>query len=81
MGQAAQSVLLLEWFQGGAWRAALVRDPCNLNEQAVAERTARRFNKRLQLTAFGARDRAFFEVILCRASAAAEAQQVRAYIC
>jgi len=33
-------------------------------------------NRRLQLTAFGARDRAFFEVILCRASAAAEAQHV-----
>jgi len=34
-------------------------------------------NRRLQLTAFGARDRAFFEVILCRASAAAEAQHGR----
>jgi hypothetical protein len=30
----------------------------------------------LQLTAFGARDRGFFEVTLCRASAAAEAQSV-----
>jgi len=26
-----------------------------------------RANPRLQLTAFGARDRAFFEIILCRA--------------
>jgi len=34
-------------------------------------------NKRLQLTAFGARDRAFFEALLCRApSSAAEAQDV-----
>jgi len=34
-------------------------------------------NRRLQLTAFGARDRYFFEVILCRApSSAAEAQDV-----
>jgi hypothetical protein len=31
----------------------------------------------LQLTAFGARDRAFLEPILWRASAAAEAQYVR----
>ena len=44
-----QGVLLLESVSCGGledhlaqWRAALGRDPCNLGEQAVAERTARR---------------------------------------
>ena len=49
-GRRLQSVLLLESVSCGGlknrlaqWRAALGRDPCNLGEQALAERTARRF--------------------------------------
>ena len=49
-GRRLQSVLLLESVSCGGlknrlapWRAALGRDACHLGEQALAERTARRF--------------------------------------
>ena len=35
------AALRIAWHNG--WRAALGRDACNLGEQALAERTARRF--------------------------------------
>ena len=43
---------------------------CVANSSASTYPSVLRPNKRLQLTAFGARDRAFFEAILCRAWAA-----------